>query len=135
MHVTKGEAETFPVILQKLSSFPAYAPYFPLPQPSILQNKRYVNEKKVTDHYAIIPTEQVVAPEKLSDDERKVYDLVVRRLIAAHHQAAVIDYTTVTTLVDGRARFVSKGRQVVEEGWRAVIRPHEEEKDAALPPR
>ncbi|PJW17952.1 DNA topoisomerase III [Geobacillus sp. WSUCF-018B] len=134
MHVTKGEAETFPAILQKLSSFPAYVSYFPLPQPSILHNKRYVNEKKVTDHYAIIPTEQVVDPEKLSADERKVYDLVVRRLIAAHHQAAVIDYTTVTTLVDGRARFVSKGRQVVEEGWRAVIRPHEEEKDAALPP-
>ncbi|AMX83523.1 DNA topoisomerase III [Geobacillus subterraneus] len=133
MHVTRGEAETFPAILQKLSSFPAYASYFPVPHPSILHNKRYVNEKKVTDHYAIIPTEQVIDPEKLSSDERNVYDLVVRRLIAAHYQAAIIDYTTVATLVDGRARFITKGRQVIEEGWRAVIRPHEEEKETVLP--
>ena len=45
--------------------------YYQLPIESIMNNKRYVNEKKVTDHYAIIPTEQVTNPSKLSGDERK----------------------------------------------------------------
>ncbi|MFC4184324.1 DNA topoisomerase III [Saccharococcus thermophilus] len=132
-YVTKGEAETFPDILQKLRALPEYRSLFPLPNASILHNKRYVNEKKVTDHYAIIPTEQVTDPAKLSADERKIYDLVVRRLIAAHYEAAVFDYTTVTTLVDGRARFISKGKQQIQEGWRKVIAPREEDEEAILP--
>ena len=61
-YVTEGEAETFPDILQKLSGFSEYESLFPLPQPNIMNNKRFVNEKKVTDHYAIIPTEQVTDP-------------------------------------------------------------------------
>ncbi|MED4970350.1 DNA topoisomerase III [Parageobacillus toebii] len=132
-YVTKGEAETFPDILQKLRAFPEYQPFFPLPNTSILHNKRYVNEKKVTDHYAIIPTEQVADPAKLSADERKIYDLVVRRLIAAHYEAAVFDYTTVITLVDGRARFISKGKQQIQEGWQKVISQREEGEEAILP--
>jgi DNA topoisomerase III len=132
-YVTKGEAETFPDILQKLRAFPEYQPFFPLPNTSILHNKRYVNEKKVTDHYAIIPTEQVADPAKLSVDERKIYDLVVRRLIAAHYEASVFDYTTVITLVDGRARFISKGKQQIQEGWRKVISQREEGEEAILP--
>ncbi|GCD82802.1 DNA topoisomerase [Parageobacillus thermoglucosidasius] len=132
-YVTKGEAETFPDILQKLRAFPDYQPFFPLPNASILHNKRYVNKKKVTDHYAIIPTEQVVDPAKLPADERKIYDLIVRRLIAAHYEAAVFDFTTVITLVDGRARFVSKGKQQIQEGWRKVISPREDDDGALLP--
>jgi DNA topoisomerase-3 len=132
-YVTKGEAETFPDILQKLRAFPEYQPFFPLPNALILHNKRYVNEKKVTDHYAIIPTEQVADPAKLSADERKIYDLIVRRLIAAHYEAAVFDYTTVITLVDGRARFISKGKQQIQEGWRKVICQREEDDVAILP--
>ncbi|MCZ0755098.1 DNA topoisomerase III [Anoxybacillus sp. J5B_2022] len=133
-YVTKGEAETFPEILQKLSQFPAYQPFFPLPTKTILHNKRYVNEKKVTDHYAIIPTEQVVDPEKLSADERNIYDLVVKRLLAAHHEDAIFDYTTVTTLVDGRATFISKGKQQIQEGWRKIIVQRDEDDAAILPP-
>lgn len=131
-YVTKGEAETFPDILQKLSELPAYKSFFPLSTTTILHNKRYVNEKKVTDHYAIIPTEQVVDPDKLSADERNIYDLVVKRLLAAHYDDAIFDYTTVTTLVDGRATFLSKGKQQMQEGWRKVI-PLREEDDILLP--
>ncbi|GGJ58590.1 DNA topoisomerase-3 [Anoxybacillus voinovskiensis] len=132
-YVTKGEAETFPDILQKLSQLPAYKSFFPLSTTTILHNKRYVNEKKVTDHYAIIPTEQVVDPDKLSVDERHIYDLVVKRLLAAHYDDAIFDYTTVTTLVDGRATFLSKGKQQIQEGWRKVIALREED-DVLLPP-
>lgn len=133
-YVTRGEAETFPQILTKLSRFKEYANFFPTPKSSILKNKRYVNDKKVTDHYAIIPTEQVVDPSNLSSDESKIYDLVVRRLIAAHYEAALFDYTTITTLVDSRARFVSKGKIKVNDGWRKVIYQHQEDKEVVLPP-
>ncbi|WP_350346162.1 DNA topoisomerase III [Heyndrickxia faecalis] len=132
-YVTKGEAETFPGILEKLSACPEYAPYFPLPKRSILQNKRYVNEKKVSDHYAIIPTEQVVAPGSLPDGEKKIYDMIVRRLIAVHYGNAVFHYTTVKTVVDSRATFLSKGTQMEAEGWRKVIFSKEKEKDGILP--
>lgn len=120
-YVTKGEAETFPHILKQLSQKEEYAPYFPLVHESILHNKRYVNEKKVTDHYAIIPTEQVPNLTKLSQDERNIYDLVVRRLIAAHSEEAIFDYTTIVTVVDGRARFISKGKKQIQAGWRDVL--------------
>ncbi|RFU61683.1 DNA topoisomerase III [Bacillus sp. V59.32b] len=132
-YVTKGEAETFPDILQKLSNLPEYKELFPVPAPSIIDNKRYVNEKKVTDHYAIIPTEQVKDPDKLSADERKIYDLVVRRLIAAHYNQAIFDYTTIKTLVDQRAEFVSKGKQQIQEGWRKVIFQADKDDDVILP--
>lgn len=133
--VTEGEAQTFPEILDKLSRKPDYAPYFPLPIVSLLNNKRYVNAKKVTDHYAIIPTEQVPALDRLSDDERKIYDLIVRRLLAAHYESAIFDYTTVRTLVDERAEFVSKGKQQIREGWRTVLfgEGAEEEDEPLLP--
>ncbi len=132
-YVTKGEAEQFPEILQKLSAYEDYKGLFPLPKASILNNSRYVNEKKVTDHYAIIPTEQVRDPKKLSSDEQKIYDMIARRLISAHYDNAVYDYSTLITLVDGRAEFITKGKQQIEEGWRKVIFQDDKEKDEILP--
>ncbi|OEH92759.1 DNA topoisomerase III [Bacillus solimangrovi] len=119
--VTKEEAAGFPNILSKLSQFNEYQIYFPTTFDSIMNNKRYVNEKKVTDHYAIIPTEQVTNPSKLSGDEQKIYDLIIRRLIAAHYNNAIFNYTVIHSLVDGRATFISKGKELVEQGWRKVI--------------
>ncbi|RLQ96219.1 DNA topoisomerase III [Falsibacillus albus] len=132
--VTPGEAEMFPDILEKISQFKEYEGLFPLPHPSIMNNKRYVNEKKVTDHYAIIPTEQVKDPAKLSGDEKKIYDLIIRRLIAAHYDKSIYDYTTIHTKVDDRADFISKGKQQIKEGWRKVIfQKDDADNDVILP--
>jgi DNA topoisomerase III len=128
-YVTKEEAAMFPEILQKLSKLDSFKEYFPLPFSSIMNNTRYVNEKKVTDHYAIIPTEQVTDPAKLSADEEKIYNLIVKRLIAAHYDKAIFDYTTIHTIVDGRATFLSKGKEQIQEGWRKVIFGNKKEKD------
>ncbi|MBN6888539.1 DNA topoisomerase III [Cytobacillus horneckiae] len=132
-HVTPGEAESFSLILNKLSKQTDYASFFPMPIESIQQNKRYVNEKKVTDHYAIIPTEQVPRLDKLSADEKKIYDMVAKSLIAAHYEKAVTEYTTVKTKVDGRAVFISKGKVQLEEGFRKVIPQVEKDKEDILP--
>lgn len=132
-HVTQGEAEMFPEILGKLEKSPEYEGLFPLPVSTIINNTRYVNDKKVTDHYAIIPTEQVPSMARLSPDEQKMYDLIVRSLIAAHYGKSITEYTTVKTLVDERATFQSKGKVQVEEGWRKVIPQYEKDKDPSLP--
>ncbi len=132
-HVTAGEAEMFPDILAKLSNLKEFKTYFPLPKQSLLGNKRYVDDKKVTDHYAIIPTEQVPSIEKLSSDEQKIYLMIARSLIAAFHEKSVVEYTEVDTLVDGRAMFKSKGKVQLELGWRKVIPLAEKDKEPNLP--
>ncbi|MFC4322746.1 DNA topoisomerase III [Litchfieldia salsa] len=127
--LTKEEANMIPEIFSKLSLQEAFQKYLPAPIPSIMNNRRYVNEKKVTDHYAIIPTEQVPITSHLSGDEQKIYDLIARRLIAAHYDVAIFDYTTVTTLVDERAEFISKGKQKIQDGWRKVLFDDQDKKD------
>jgi len=128
--VTKEEASMFPETLQKLSQYSAFKEYFPLPFQSVMNNKRVVNDKKVTDHYAIIPTEQVKDPSKMSPEEEKIYSLIVKRLIAAHYDKAIFDYTTIHTLVEERATFLSKGKEEVQSGWRKVIYGNKKEKDS-----
>ncbi|WP_442594374.1 DNA topoisomerase III [Neobacillus sp. D3-1R] len=131
--VTAEEAKTFPAILQKFSHITDYESFFPLPIPSIQDNSRYVNEKKVTDHYAIIPTDQVPNISKLLPEEKQIYDLIVRSLIAAHYEKSITEYTTVTTLVDGRATFISKGKVQMQEGWKKVISTKDADKEQELP--
>ncbi|MBM4762054.1 DNA topoisomerase III [Bacillus sp. B15-48] len=132
-YITEGEAEEFPGILAKIRAIQDYKEFFPLPIESIKNNQRYVNEKKVTDHYAIIPTEQVPDLNRLTADERKLYDLIVRSIIAAHFPAATAEYTTIRTLVDGKADFISKGKVQLEEGWYRVLPLREKEKVPELP--
>lgn len=132
-YVTPGEAEGFPAILNKLQAINDYQPLFPLPVASIKNNKRYVNEKKVTDHYAIIPTEQVPNLSRLSGDELKLYDLLARTLIAAHYGPYAAEYTTIKTVVDGRAEFISKGKVQLDEGWKKVLPQKESDKEPELP--
>ncbi|MCW2924360.1 MAG: topB [Thermoleophilia bacterium] len=81
--------------------------------------ERIVNDEKVDDHHAIIPTEQVADLSKLRDDERRVYDLVVRRYLAAFHPIARHEDTVVVTKVE-EEHFRTKGSVLVEPGWRAV---------------
>jgi DNA topoisomerase III len=129
--VTKDEAAEFPSILSKLQKQSAYQDYFPLKRETILNDKRFVNASKVSDHYAIIPTEQVPNLDKLSGDEAKIYDLIARSLLAAHEEVSIVDYTTLFTLVDQRALFQSKGQVRVQEGWQRII--PSTQKDEELP--
>jgi DNA topoisomerase-3 len=119
--VTQGEAATFPAILKELSSIKEFSSFFPLPVSTLVGNKRYVNEAKVTDHYAIIPTEQIPKLEKLSIEEKNIYELIVRSLLAAHEEDAIILTTKVETLVDNRATFQSKGKTIKQIGWRRIM--------------
>ncbi|HEX7290112.1 MAG TPA: DNA topoisomerase 3 [Conexibacter sp.] len=80
---------------------------------------RVVNNEKVTDHHAIIPTNATHPLDKLSDDDRKVYDLVVRRFLAVFHPEAVFENTKVETEVAGHV-FRTRGKVMLVPGWRGV---------------
>ncbi|THF73036.1 DNA topoisomerase III [Cohnella fermenti] len=82
-------------------------------------SKRFVDDSKVSDHHAIIPTEQYVNLSALSPDERKLYDLIVRRFIAIFYPPYRYDETSVVLAVGGD-RFYAKGRIEKDAGWREV---------------
>jgi DNA topoisomerase-3 len=85
----------------------------------VLPLGRVINDAKVTDHHAIIPTNAEHRLDKLSDDDRRVYDLVVRRFLAAFHPDAVFENTRLETVVNEHV-FRTSGRVLVEAGWRGV---------------
>jgi DNA topoisomerase III len=80
---------------------------------------RVVNDKKVDDHHAIIPTDVEHDVSRFSPDERRVFDLIARRFLAVFHPPARYARTTVVTLVE-EERFRSRGKVTLEAGWRGV---------------
>jgi DNA topoisomerase-3 len=80
---------------------------------------RVVNDSKVSDHHAIIPTDVEHQLDRFSPDERRVFDLVARRFLAVFHPPARYARTTVVTLVE-EERFRSRGKITLEPGWRGV---------------
>lgn len=101
----------------------AIGPYASLARPLLRKNlnitKRIVDDSKVTDHHAIIPTEQTVLLNQLNPEERKLYDLIVRRFISLFYPAAKYDSVAITVQV-GNDSFHVKGTTVKESGWREV---------------
>jgi DNA topoisomerase-3 len=83
----------------------------------IPKTKTIFDNKKVTDHHAIIPTG--IAPSGISPDEQKVYDLITRRFIAAFYPECKVSNTTVIGQVD-QLTFKASGKQILEKGWRLV---------------
>jgi len=80
---------------------------------------RVVNDKKVQDHHAIIPTRSEHDLGRMGQDELKVYDLVAKRFLAIFHPDAVYDRTRVETTVAENV-FRTSGRRLVEPGWKGV---------------
>ncbi|MGI8622622.1 MAG: DNA topoisomerase 3 [Solirubrobacteraceae bacterium] len=92
----------------------------------VLPLGRVINDAKVTDHHAIIPTRSEHDLAKLSDDDRRVYDMVARRFLAAFHPEAVFENTRLETTVPnaeasgGGLIFRTRGKVLLEAGWRGV---------------
>src|SRR5215203_3766473 len=99
-------------------------------------SKRIVDDSKVTDHHAIIPTNKK-SSDNLPPDEAKVYDLVARRFLAVFFPAARFENTTVVTEVREET-FLSRGRVVLDAGWRALypdgVGGRKEKEPPVLPP-
>lgn len=94
-------------------------------QKGIKANKSFVDNRKVSDHHAIIPTEETVSLGDLSDKERKIYDLVVTRFLAVLSEPYVYEETSVEAKI-GDTPFSLKGKVVKSLGWKGIAGRDEE---------
>jgi DNA topoisomerase-3 len=90
---------------------------------------RVVNDEKVGDHHAIIPTNAAHVPDKMSADDRRIYDMVTRRFLAVFHPDAVFENTRVETTVEEHV-FRTRGKVLLVPGWRGVYGEIPESEDA-----
>ena len=84
----------------------------------IRKSKKVFDNKKVTDHHAIIPTGQ--SPSGLSETETKVFDLIARHFIAAFYPDCLVSTTSVEGTA-GKVKFKTSGKEILEPGWRVVF--------------
>lgn len=118
-YITKDVAATLPERLRAIAIGPYKDAASAVLRSKPIQTKYIVNDAKVTDHHAIIPTEQYVDLNKLSREERHIYDLVVRRFIAV--LSAPFEYDEVQVKITvGRYNFYTKGQSIKSAGWKAV---------------
>ncbi|TCO79412.1 DNA topoisomerase-3 [Marinisporobacter balticus] len=89
----------------------------------IKADKSFVDDTKVTDHHAIIPTEKTVFIRELSDKERKIYDLVIKRFLAVLYPTFEYEQTTIKAKIEEEI-FIAKGKIVINQGWKEVYKDH-----------
>ena len=104
-----------PSILKGLSNYSQFT--LPILNDKIRKSKKVFDDKKVTDHHAIIPTGE---QQPLSGDQQQVYDMIVRRFLAVFLPDCKVAKTNVKAKVE-RVEFVAKGKEVIDEGWRILF--------------
>ncbi|WP_028401311.1 DNA topoisomerase III [Ectobacillus panaciterrae] len=97
-------------------------------QKPIKASKSFVDNSKVSDHHAIIPTEESVLLSSLSDKERKIYDLVVKRFLAVLSPAFEFEQVTIRASI-GNESFMAKGKTILSQGWKEVYDNHFEDEE------
>ncbi|WP_033543275.1 DNA topoisomerase III [Planococcus sp. CAU13] len=112
-------------------------PYRPLAatilKSPVAAQKGVIDDAKVSDHHAIIPTEENPPLHELSANEHKLYDMIVKRFLAVFYPQYEYDQTTVK-LTAGGETFQAKGNTVRNEGWKRIYNDDDEEDDSKLPP-
>ncbi|MFZ5642849.1 MAG: DNA topoisomerase III [Bacillota bacterium] len=134
-YISSDIVPTLPARLKSIAVGPYADPARPLLQKPLSPSKRFVDDSKVSDHHAIIPTEQPVRLAELSAEEKNLYDLIVRRFLAVLYPPFRYEQITLVTAVNGES-FYSRGKIVRDQGWRAVARnitEKEEGREDALP--
>ncbi|WP_418424066.1 DNA topoisomerase III [Blautia sp.] len=94
----------------------------------IQTNGSFVDDKKVSDHHAIIPTEQFVQLDHMTNEERKIYDMVVRRFLSVFYPAFEYEQTSLEAKAAGQT-FAANGKTVISAGWKAVYEEGMQEED------
>ncbi|MBI2837249.1 MAG: DNA topoisomerase 3 [Acidobacteria bacterium] len=127
-HLSTDVARTLPAIVKLIT--PRYPGSIAPETASRTLGSRFVDDGKVTDHHAIIPTTTDPASAVLTPDEQKIYDLVCRRLLEAWHDDHIWSVTTIITRVSSTEggeqhidRFHTVGSAVVQIGWKVLDLP------------
>ena len=116
-YIGKDVAETLKERLKACAVGPYRKLAGTLAMKPIHTNASFVDDKKVSDHHAIIPTEQFVDLSHMTNEERKIYDLVVRRFLAVLMPPFTYDETTMKAEA-GEGIFTARGKIVQSQGWK-----------------
>ncbi|KGR80246.1 DNA topoisomerase III [Ureibacillus manganicus] len=95
----------------------------------IKATKAFVDDSKVSDHHAIIPTEGIVQMAKFTDKERKIYDLVVKRFLAVLFPPFEYEQLTLHAKI-GDETFIARGKTILSNGWKEVYGHHFDDEDS-----
>lgn len=118
-HLTTELAKTIPERLSALAGAEEYMHYANAAKSAGVPSKRYVDDGKVSDHTALIPTGVKPNLDNLPPDERKIYDLVARRFLAIFYPPAKYKQTKLITEAAGEI-FLTTGRVELDKGWKKV---------------
>lgn len=118
-HLTKELAGTISQRLAALAAAGEYTVYAQKAQKAGSPGKRYVDDSKVTDHTALIPTETKPDMNSLSPDQERIYNLIARRFLAIFFPPAKYSQTRVITETEGET-FLTTGRVELDPGWKSV---------------
>ena len=145
-HLTPDQVPGLVSVVQAVGTLGPYAALAQgLLDHPIRPGRRVVDASEVGDHHAILPTDKAPRPGQLSADEKRIYDLVARRLLAALSPDAIFDVTDLVVAVPPRngaplpdgvtppLRFRAKGRVCVDRGWQAAD-PPKKRAETELPP-
>ncbi len=127
-YISEDVFETIPQLLTTLHTHEQFGAYS---QSLVNLNNRSVDDKKVTDHHAILITE--MEAKDLSTDEKLIYNMIAGRMLESFSDKCVRDSTTVT-LICANTEFITKGSVIKQTGWRAVYNAQEEgDENSTLP--
>ncbi|KAA6299770.1 MAG: DNA topoisomerase 3, partial [Candidatus Ordinivivax streblomastigis] len=121
-YISADVMDEIPELINRLAHHPRFGAYAQTMDNAIL-NIKCVDDKKVTDHHALLITEN--APNGISGDEQTIYEMVAGRMLEAFSKKCVKDATTIT-LTSGDTAFEAKGSVIKQAGWRAVFGDREE---------
>lgn len=126
--LTGDLVETLPERLKGMQVKPYAAHVAKILRKPIKANTRFVNDSKVSDHHAIIPTEERLLPDTLSDKEWKLYDLIANRFLAVLMPAHEYEQTNITAQIGGET-FLAKGNISTVTGWKAIFDDYDKAQD------
>lgn len=127
-YIGKDVIGTIPERLKACGVGPYKAAAAALLRRPIQTNGSFVDDKKVSDHHAIIPTEQYVQLDHMTNEERKIYDMVVRRFLSVLYPPAEFEQVTLQAQAQGYV-FQAQGRVMKQAGWKAVYENMDEEEE------
>lgn len=122
-YLTSDMFEGLPDVLKAIQIKPYQKYAFKLIKEGI-SHKRFINDKKVTDHHGIIPTEEAAVIQDLSRDERRIYEMIVKRFIENLMDYALYKETKVTIEVDGH-QLLYKHLNIIKPGFKVLSEEHD----------
>lgn len=127
-YLTSDVVGTIKERLQAVNSGAYRELVLPLMRQNIQARGSFVNDSKVSDHHAIIPTEQAPSFIHMSNEEKKIYDMVVRRFLAVLYPAYEYEETTLVGVIAGET-FHARGNRDLKSGWKSVYESQMEEEE------